>query len=75
MIVPIVCETDGCPNNGEVINEVSEIAPKDMELWLEGYWTSKSSSEEDYCPLCGEQGVAYEPEVSADAFAGNGIRR
>jgi hypothetical protein len=56
----IVCETEGCPNDGEVINRVSEIPVEEAERWLEDYLTSRSSEEEDYCPLCGQQGVAYE---------------
>jgi len=58
MKVPIVCETDGCPNYGKTINWVTNIPEEDLDLFYEGYDESEPA---DYCQLCGEWGVAEDP--------------
>ena len=55
VIIPIVCWTDGCKNFGKEINTVTDIKEEDLDLFFEGY---DGSSDSDYCPICGEMGVA-----------------
>jgi hypothetical protein len=59
MKVPIFCETEGCPNSGKVVNWVTNIPVEDLDLFYEGY---DGSEEADYCNICGELGVAEDPE-------------
>jgi hypothetical protein len=56
--IPIVCENEQCPNFGKTINVISEIAAEDIDLFYEDY---DGSVEYDYCPICGELGVAKDP--------------
>ncbi|WKZ51201.1 MAG: hypothetical protein QY329_00445 [Anaerolineales bacterium] len=56
--IPIVCENGQCSNFGGTINVISEIAAEDLDLFYENY---DGSVEYDYCPICGELGVAEDP--------------
>jgi hypothetical protein len=57
--IPIVCETPGCPNNGSLINRISEYPADLVDAFFEDY---DGSVLEDRCPLCGEAGIAQDPE-------------
>lgn len=59
--IPIVCENNKCNNYGKIINIVSEINVDDIDLFYENY---DGSVEDDYCPICGELGVAEDPIVN-----------
>lgn len=56
--IPIVCENAQCLNFGKTLNVISEIAVDDLDLFYEDY---DGSVEYDYCPICGELGVAEDP--------------
>lgn len=56
--VPLVCETTGCNNSGNVVNLVSGIIPQDLDLFYEDY---DGSAPEDRCPLCGQPAIAQDP--------------
>jgi hypothetical protein len=56
--VAIVCETEGCPNAGQVINVVSEIPADQIDLFFEDY---RGEDAEDTCSLCGQPGIAQDP--------------
>lgn len=62
MVIPIICETPHCPNNGECINRISGIEPQFIQAFFED-WRGEP---EDYCPLCGELGIAYDPKDKED---------
>ncbi|MCC6299039.1 MAG: hypothetical protein IT314_07055 [Anaerolineales bacterium] len=56
--VPILCENSHCRNFGNIVNIVSEISMEDIDLFYEGY---DGSVDQDYCPVCGELGIAEDP--------------
>lgn len=56
--VPIVCLTGGCAGRGRLVNVVSGLLEEDLDSFYEGY---DESCPEDYCPICGELGVADDP--------------
>ncbi|MCZ2128186.1 MAG: hypothetical protein LC099_10495 [Anaerolineales bacterium] len=56
--IPIVCENDECKNCGSLINIISEINIQDVDLFYENY---DGSNEHDYCPICGQLGIAEDP--------------
>lgn len=56
--IPIVCENNECENYSNLINVVGEINIGDVDLFYENY---DGSVENDYCPICGELGVAEDP--------------
>lgn len=58
--IPVFCENAQCKNFGNLVNIISEISVEDIDLFYEGY---DGSVEEDYCPVCGELGVAEDPIV------------
>lgn len=51
----IVCETEGCPNKGEVVNQPT-VDADDCDSFEEQYGRG-SEDEYDYCHECGELGV------------------
>jgi hypothetical protein len=53
--IPIFCENDQCTNYGNLINLVHGIGLEEIDLFYENY---DDSIEYDYCPMCGELGVA-----------------
>jgi len=57
--IPIVCETDNCANNGTVINRITEYPADMVDAFFEDY---DGSAPEDRCPVCGEAGIALDPE-------------
>lgn len=59
--IPIVCENDQCKNHGNAFNIVSGINIKDIDLFYESY---DGSVEQDYCPICGQLGIAEDPILS-----------
>ena len=59
MTVPIICRTTDCPNHGKCINQVSGIAENELDLF---YANFVDPEPEDYCPLCGNVGVAEDAE-------------
>lgn len=54
--IPIICENDKCKNYGELINLVREISLEGIDLFYESY--GNPADEDDYCPICGQLGVA-----------------
>jgi hypothetical protein len=56
--IPIICENDQCQNFGNFINIVYDIAINRINLFYENY---DGSVEDDYCPICGELGIAEDP--------------
>ena len=63
VMIPIVCETPGCPGNGDCFNRMSGIAPEAIETFIE----DRRGEPEDFCPLCGNLGVACDPEPEPNA--------
>ena len=59
LIIPIVCETPDCPNNGWCFDRVSGIDPALLDAVYESYGTEDG---ENFCPFCGELGITYDPE-------------
>ena len=55
MTIPILCETEDCPKAGEVINEISGIEEKYLDLFYEDF---DGTEEYDRCPACGNPGIA-----------------
>lgn len=58
--ISIVCETEGCPNFGRKINEVT--GPKKNEDAFYAAYGHGGEDDEDFCPLCKKLGVAKDPE-------------
>ena len=56
--VVIVCETDGCENKGQIINEV-ELLDCDLDEFMEAFGVSDYEMM-DCCDKCGKLGVAKE---------------
>lgn len=65
--IPIVCENSECANYGDFINVVGEITIDDINLFYENY---DGSVEYDYCPICGELGVAEDPILNLRPYQG-----
>lgn len=63
--IPIVCENNECENYGILINVVGEINIGDIDLFYENY---DGSIEYDYCPICGELGVAEDPFLNLPPY-------
>jgi hypothetical protein len=56
--VGIVCYTEGCPNDrGHAFNVIEFDNESEVEEFLESYGHG-SESQDDYCPLCKQLGVA-----------------
>lgn len=55
--ISIVCETPGCECCGQVVNTFS-ITAGQVEALMESYGTG-GEDDADYCPHCGELGVAH----------------
>lgn len=65
--IPVICMTEGCANRGEAVNVISGIE----EEYLEAFYESFGDAEpEDYCPICGELGVAEDPELEEETANG-----
>ena len=58
LVVPIICENALCQNSGKLVNRVYGINTSEIDLFYENY---DGSIEEDYCPICGELGIAEDP--------------
>ncbi len=58
--IPVICENNQCENFGNLVNVVSEITTDEVDLFYENY---DGSTEDDYCPICGELGVAEDPVI------------
>lgn len=58
IVIPIICENPHCANLDNLVNVVSGITTDDMDLFYESY---DGTDAEDYCPVCGELGVAEDP--------------
>ena len=56
--IPIVCENERCENYGNLVNLVRGIKANEADLFYDNF---NGSVEEDYCPICGELGVAEDP--------------
>lgn len=56
--IPLVCETLGCANRGEIVNTISEYPAEFIEAFYEDY---DGSEPEDVCPMCGEPAIAQDP--------------
>lgn len=59
MQIPMICETPGCANEGAEINRVTGISPERLDQFYEGEFGTDPA---DFCPLCGELGIALDPE-------------
>lgn len=63
MKIAVVCGTPGCVNNGQefsavfVVGATAEHADEFLESFGHG-----SESDADYCPECGQLGIAQDPE-------------
>lgn len=60
MKVPIVCMTDDCSQRGSLVNMVSQISPPDLDMFYEAFM---KPDPEDFCPACGQLGIAGDPET------------
>lgn len=60
--IPIVCENSECKNYGNLINLISKLNIKDLDLFYENY---DGSVEYDYCPICGQLGTAEDPILNS----------
>lgn len=58
---PIICENNQCENYGNLVNLVYGIKLEDVDLFYENY---DGSGEYDYCPICGELGVAEDAHLA-----------
>ena len=58
MVIPVVCEEDGCSNYGCIVNHVTGVSFVLLDLFYENYDESEPA---DYCPVCGVWGVAEDP--------------
>lgn len=55
----VICETDGCPSRGSVINVV--LVPDDLaQTWAEGYGAGSEDDADYCCGGCEQLGVVYE---------------
>ena len=62
-VLPVVCETTGCANEGSEINVISDISQETLEAFIEDWSRANGAEPEDFCPLCGQRGILYDPEV------------
>lgn len=65
IVIPIICENPACRNRGRRVNAVSRIPLADMDLFYEGY---DGGDPADYCPLCGQLGVALDPVFARNSL-------
>ena len=65
-VIPITCGNPQCRNFNELVNMVSGVTMENMDLFYESY---DGSDTEDYCLVCGELGVAEDPD-DADLYPG-----
>ncbi|HET6201763.1 MAG TPA: hypothetical protein VFI25_03045 [Planctomycetota bacterium] len=56
--IPIWCETEGCPNHGDIVNVVLDVAGEDLDSFYESYDGSEPA---DFCRACGKLGIAGDP--------------
>lgn len=55
----IICENEGCPNNGKIINTI--IFPAEGEDDLYEQFGHGAEDDEDFCPECKELGILQDP--------------
>lgn len=55
IVVPITCGNSSCRNFNRLVNVISGISVEDMDLFYQSY---DGSDPHDYCPVCGELGIA-----------------
>ena len=60
--VVIVCETDGCENKGQIINEV-ELLDCDLDSFMKSFGVSGYESA-DCCDKCGKHGILLKEAFS-----------
>ena len=61
-VLPVVCETIGCANEGREINRISGISVEHLEAFIEDWSRVNGAEPEDFCPLCGQRGILFDPE-------------
>lgn len=59
IVIPITCGNSRCRNFNHLVNVVSGVPLEKLDLFYESYDGSESA---DYCPACGELGVAEDPD-------------
>lgn len=60
--IPLICETDGCPNNGNVVNIITDLPAEAVDAFFEDY---DGSAPEDRCPACEEAAIALDADVQS----------
>lgn len=54
-----ICENEGCPNNGKIINTF--VFPAEDEDDIYEQYGHGAEDPEDFCPECGELGILQDP--------------
>ena len=67
-ILSVVCETQGCANQGRAINIIRGIEPEYAEAFIEDWSGTNGAEPEDFCPACRQRGVLQDPEPQKPLF-------